>query len=58
MLDLGGMKIVELFPNIWILAERRTSKGKITPKNDRNFIFPLHVLLQCYVVMTCFEAFC
>lgn len=58
MLDLVGMKLVELFQNIQILAEHRTHKGKIAPTNDRNFIFPLYVSFQCYLIMTCFEAFC
>lgn len=55
MLDFGGMKLVELFQKI--LAECRARKGKIAPKNDGNFIFPLYVLFQCYVIMTYFEAF-
>lgn len=43
------MKLGELFQNIKILAERRTCKGKIAPKKDRNFIFPT----VCFVSVLC-----
>lgn len=58
MLGLCGIKLVEVFQNIQILAEHRTHKGKITPRSNSNFIFPMYVLFQCYVIVACFEAFC